>query len=67
MRKTPRLTMPQTCMTANFYDAACHYPNESFESITRRMLGTKGFPKTKNVESFNRESRKAFNMGKRTE
>jgi hypothetical protein len=65
MRKTPRLTMPQTCMTANFYDAARDYPTESFEKITRRMLGTKGFPRTKNVTSFKRECRKTFNMGRR--
>jgi len=64
-RKTPNLTMPQTCMTANFYDAACDYPSESFEKITRRMLGTKGFPQTKNAESFRKECRAAFNMGGR--
>jgi hypothetical protein len=59
--------MPQTCMTANFYDAAGDFPNESFEQITRRMLGTGGFPRTKNAESFKRECRKAFNMGRHTE
>jgi hypothetical protein len=65
MRKTPKLTFPQTCMTANFCDAACDYPSESFEKITHRMLGTKGFPRTKNVNTFKRECRKAFNMGRR--
>jgi hypothetical protein len=59
------LTFAQACMTANFYDAACDYRNESFESITRRMVGTKGFPQTKNVESFKSECRKAFDMGRR--
>jgi len=54
-------------MTANFYDAACDYPKESFEKVTRRMLGAKGFPRTRNAESFKRECRKDFNMGKRTE
>jgi len=51
-------------MTANFYDAAGDYPTESFEKITRRMLGTKGFPRTKNAEPSKRECRKAFNMGR---
>jgi len=61
------LTFAQACMTANFYDAACDYPKESFEKVTRRMLGAKGFPRTRNAESFKRECRKDFNMGKRTE
>ena len=64
MRKTPRRTMPQTCMTANFYDAACDYPKETFAQITKRMFGTKGFPRTKNAELFKRECRKAFNLGR---
>jgi hypothetical protein len=51
-------------MTANFYDAACDYPRESFEQITARMLGAKGFPKTKNVSLFKRECRKAFKLGR---
>jgi hypothetical protein len=55
----------QTCITANFYDAAGDYPTESFEKITRRMLGAKGFPPTKTAESFKRECRKAFDMGRR--
>ena len=63
-RKTPNLRFLQTCMTANFYDAACDYPTESFEKITRRMLGIKGFPRTKTVESFRKECRVAFNMGR---
>ena len=57
MRKKPgtqKLTFPQTCMTADFYDAACGFPNETFEKITRRMLGAKGFPRTRNAESFKR-------------
>jgi hypothetical protein len=49
-------------MTANFYDAACDYPRESFEKIMRRMLGAKGFPRTANV--FRRECRKAVDLGR---
>ena len=56
--------MPQTCVTANFYDAVCDYPNESLEKITRRFLGTKGFPQTKNAESFKKECREAFDKGR---
>ena len=52
-------------MTANFYDAACDYPKETFAQITKRMFRTKGFPRTKNVESFKRECRKAFKLGRR--
>jgi hypothetical protein len=63
-RKTPKLTMPQTCMTANFYDAACDFPRTSFAKITRRMLGAKGFPITKSGEVFKRECRKAFGLTK---
>jgi len=68
MRKkpeTPKLTFPQTCMSANFYDTASDYPNESFEDITRRMLVAEGFPRTKNPQLFKTESRKAFAMGRR--
>jgi hypothetical protein len=65
LQKTPKLTFPQTCMTANFYDAACDYPHESFEQIARRMLGQQGFPKSKNPKIFKEECRKAVNMGKR--
>ena len=52
-------------MTANFYDAACDYPNESIEKITSRMLGTNGFPQMKNAESFRKECLAAFNLGRR--
>jgi len=62
-RKTPNLTMPQTCMTANFYDAACDFPNETFEKIARRMLGAKGF--LRKTIAFKRECRKSFDMGRR--
>jgi len=48
----------------NFYDAASDYPNESFEKVTRRMLGTKGFPQTKDKDSFRKECRAAFEMGR---
>lgn len=64
MRKAPKLTFPQTCMTANFYDVACDHPNESFAQIMRRLLGTKGFQKTKNAELFKGECRKAFDLGR---
>jgi hypothetical protein len=62
MMKAPKLTFPQTCMTANFYDAACDFPKESFEKVTRRLLGIKGFP-TK-AAAFKKECRKAFDLGK---
>jgi len=51
-------------MTANFYDAACDYPNESFAQVTRRMLGAKRFSGTKNADPFEGECRKAFNLGR---
>jgi hypothetical protein len=51
-------------MTANFYDAALDYPRESFDQITRRMLGAKGFPRTKNAGAFERECRKTFDLGR---
>ncbi len=38
------------------------YPDETFEEITSRTLGAKGFPRTANT--FKRECRKAFNLGK---
>jgi hypothetical protein len=62
MQKTPKLTMPQTCMTVNFYDAALDYPNENFEQITRRMLGPKGFQTR--ATTFKRECCKAFDLGR---
>ena len=64
-RKTPKLTMSQTCMTENFYDAACDCPRTSFAKITRRMLGSKGFSKTKSDEHFKRECRKALDLGRK--
>ena len=63
-RKTLKLTVPQTCMTANFHDAACDYPKETFAQITKRMFGTKDFPRTKNAELFKWECPKAFNLGR---
>jgi hypothetical protein len=50
-------------MTANFYDAACDYPEESFEQITHRLLGAKGFPKTENADLFEQDCREAFKIG----
>jgi hypothetical protein len=38
-RKTGKLTVAQTCMTANFNDTSRDYPQESFEQISRRLLG----------------------------
>lgn len=61
-RKTPKLTMAQMCMTANFYDAACDYPRESAEQIKCRMLGAKGFPPK--ATEFKKECRKAFELAK---
>lgn len=63
------LTFAQTCMTANFYDAACDFPNLTFGQITEKVIGKGGFPKTKNVALFRSECREAFNlaMGKQHE
>jgi hypothetical protein len=63
-KKTTKLTFAQTCMYANFCDAAGDYANPSFAKITRQLLGKKGFPKTKSGEAFKQECRKAFDMGK---
>jgi hypothetical protein len=57
-----KLMFPQTCMIKNFEEAACDFPKESFEQITRRMLGPEGFPKTNNTKLFRSECRKAFNL-----
>jgi hypothetical protein len=38
-RKTGKLTVAQACMTANFNDTSRDYPQESFEQISRRLLG----------------------------
>ena len=42
--------------------AACDYPKETSAQITKRMFGTKGFPRTKNAELFKWDRRKAFNL-----
>jgi hypothetical protein len=65
LRKTQKLTFPQTCMTANFYDAACDYPSESFGQVARRLPGAGGFPPTKNSASFKRKCRQAFDLGRK--
>jgi hypothetical protein len=44
MQKTPKLTMPQTCMTANFYDAARDYPKEVLNRSRTECWGTKQCP-----------------------
>ena len=54
--------MPQTCMTANFYDADLDYPRESFEQITRRMLGAAGFLGTRNRKLYEKECKKDFDL-----
>jgi hypothetical protein len=51
-------------MTANFYDAACDYPNETFEKITRRMLGAAGFLGARNRKLYEKECKKAFNLAR---
>ena len=57
-----RLTVTQTCMTANFYDVAIDHPKLSFDEALRRTLGPTGFPRTKNQKLFERECKKAFNL-----
>jgi hypothetical protein len=61
-KNTSNLAFPQTCMTANFYDGACDHPNDSFEKITRRLLGIKGF--TDKSVAFKQDCRKSFDMGR---
>jgi hypothetical protein len=61
------LTFPQTCMIKNFEEAVFDFPKESFEQITRRMLGPKGFPNTKNTKLFRSECRRALNMSRRAD
>jgi hypothetical protein len=45
-----------------FYDAAYDFPRESFEQVTRRLLGPKGFAE-KSAE-FMQDCRKSFDMGR---
>jgi hypothetical protein len=59
-----KLAFPQECMVANFYDASADWPRLGFSEIARKMLGPKGFPKTKNARHFKMECRKGFNMGR---
>jgi hypothetical protein len=47
---------------SNFYDAACDYPQDAFEQITRRLLGAEGF--AAKATAFKRECRKAFDLGR---
>ena len=52
-------------MSANFSDAAFDYPRESFDQITRRLIGANGFPQTKNGALFKRDCRKVFDLERR--
>jgi hypothetical protein len=61
---TPDLELEQIEMVVNFYEEACDHPKESFEQITRRMFGSKGFPKTKNATLYKEECRKSFNLAR---
>jgi hypothetical protein len=63
--KTIRLAPTQQDCPANFSDASFDYPNESFEQVTRRLLGSKGFPKTKTGAAFKKVCRQVFNRERR--
>ena len=65
-QKSPKLTFPQTCTKANFYDASVDWPRLGFSKVARRMFGPTGFPETKDAKVFKAECRKAFDMGRRT-
>ena len=52
-------------MSANFSDATFDYPRKSFSQIARRLLGAKGFPKTKNGMLLKRECREVFDLERR--
>lgn len=58
------LTVDQESMIVNFEEAAFDYPRESFAKITRRMLGQRGFARSRNRAAFERECRKAFDVGR---
>jgi hypothetical protein len=60
--KPPELDFEQIEMLANFYDAACDYPQESFEQVTRRLLGIKGFMDKSAV--FKQDCRNSFERGR---
>jgi hypothetical protein len=61
--KNAKLTVAQTCMTANFYEESIDHPKETFEQITRRCLGAKGF--RKGATEYKKECRKAFDLGRK--
>lgn len=58
--KKVKLSFPQVCMTANFYDASVDFSCESFAQITKRLLGMKRFAGSQNAAAFRRECRKEF-------
>jgi hypothetical protein len=63
--KTIRLTPTQQDCPANFADTSFDYPSESFKQVTRRLLGSKGFPKSKNGVAFKKVCREVFDRERR--
>jgi hypothetical protein len=65
-RKRPAvrpLSFQQSDIAVSFYDAACDYPKESFEQITKR-LAARGFGKSRTSAVFKQDAREMFTLAR---
>jgi len=60
-KESPKLTMEQIEMLANFSNASEEYPDLSFEEVALKLLGSEPFKPTPNGKQFEKECREVFN------
>jgi hypothetical protein len=60
------LTLRQSRVIVRFHEASLAFPDEDFPGITTRLLGAKGFGKSRSAVFFERECLRAFNLGRAT-
>jgi hypothetical protein len=54
-------------LAVTFYDVANDYPQEDFSQIAKRIVGIRGFGRSKTAAAFKREAQKMFNLARSLE
>jgi hypothetical protein len=59
-KESPKLTIEQIEMLANFSHASEEYPDLSFEEVALKLLGSEPFQPTPNGKQFEKECKEVF-------
>jgi len=61
-KSSPKLTVDQSEMAAQFADHAFDYPRLTFDEVAKKVLGAMPFPATPQGRAFRREAKAVFDQ-----